>query len=155
MQRFGVVKSPQMHHREERAFALSIMILSVAILCYLLIVKINVSTALSISFCAVTITLINANIANFVDKISLHSVGLAGLTGILYYFIREAEAEPNIILFDAFGFSIILLGVAMTARLYLKAHTYYQILAGALIGLLSGYGGAVLSAHFLQHHTLV
>ncbi|WP_044201814.1 hypothetical protein [Flammeovirga sp. OC4] len=155
MQRFGVVKSPQMHQREERAFALSIMIISLAILCYLLIVKINVSTALSISFCSVTITLIIANIANFVDKISLHSIGLSGLIGILFYFIREAEAEPNIVLFDAFGISIILLGVVMTARLYLQAHTFYQIIIGALLGVFSGFGGAIISAYYLQHHTLI
>lgn len=155
MQRFGVVKSPQMHHREERAFALSIMILSLGILCYLLIVKVNVSTALSISFCAMTLTLIIANIANFIDKISLHTVGLSGMIGILFYFIREAEAEPNIILFDAFGIGIIMLGLVMTARLYLKAHTYYQILIGALIGAVSGFVGALLSAHVLQNHVLV
>lgn len=148
MQRFGVIKSPQLHHREERAFAISLMILALGAICYLLIIKINVSTALSIAFIAATLTLILANIANFIDKISLHTIGLSGLLGILYYFISK-ESAPHIILFDAFGITIILLGLVMTARLYLKAHNYYQVLIGAVLGLFSGYYGAILGAHYL------
>lgn len=98
---------------------------------------------MNIAFTAVTITLIIANIANFIDKISLHAIGMAGLTGILLYFITE-ETNANIILFDAFGFSLVLLGLSMTARLYLKAHTQYQVYVGAILGFISGYFGAIL-----------
>lgn len=149
MQRFGVIKSPQMHHREERAFAISLMILSLSAICYLLIVKINVSTSLNISFCTVTFTLFIAVIANFIDKVSLHTIGVSGLLGILYYFITE-EVITNIILFDVFGITIIMLGLTMTARLFLKAHNYYQVILGAIIGFFSGYFGAILSAMYLN-----
>ncbi|OHX66121.1 hypothetical protein [Flammeovirga pacifica] len=145
MQRFGVVQSPHLHQRDERSFALSIMILALAIACYILLNKINVSTNLNIAFVTMTLTLIVATIVNFLDKISLHCIGLAGFIGICIYFITSNINAP-IILFDALGLSIIFLGVIMTARLQLKAHTNYQVYLGTIIGLLCGYFGAIGSA---------
>ncbi|AZQ62710.1 hypothetical protein EI427_10810 [Flammeovirga pectinis] len=153
MQRFGIIESPHLHSRDERSFALSVMVVSFGLICYILYVKINVSTAMNIAFTAVTITLIIANIANFIDKISLHAIGMAGLAGILLYFITE-ETNANIILFDAFGFSLILLGLSMTARLYLKAHTQYQVYAGAILGFFSGYFGAILGGMMFSENLI-
>ncbi|ANQ49195.1 hypothetical protein MY04_1821 [Flammeovirga sp. MY04] len=149
MQRFGIVQSPHLHNREERSFALSIMILALSIACYILLLKINVSNNLNIAFITITITLIVATIFNFLEKISLHCIGMSGFIGLCLYFITSNINAP-IVLFDALGIGVILLGIVMTARLYLKAHTNYQVYLGTFIGLFCGYFGAILSALILE-----
>ncbi|NLR90789.1 phosphatase PAP2 family protein [Flammeovirga agarivorans] len=148
MQRFGVIKDPQMHSRDERSFALSIMIVALALICFILLHKINVSDNMSVAYISITFTLFVTTIANFIERISLHSMGVSGFIGICLYFITEQINTP-IILFDAFGLGIIALGLIITARLYLNAHTPYQVYLGAVIGFLSGYFGCIGSAYLL------
>ncbi len=62
-------------------------------------------------------------------KISLHMLGMAGLLGFtLVYGINYGYSIPIIALL------IILTGVLATARLFLKAHTLREVVAGTLLG---------------------
>lgn len=63
-------------------------------------------------------------------KISLHTLGMAGLTGIVYQLIPQSH---NDIIF-MFFVCILLTGILGSVRLKLKAHSPAQIYSAYIIG---------------------
>jgi len=66
-------------------------------------------------------------------KTSLHAVGVSGL--LMYLINLSIHFEINLII--AISIFILLTGIVLTARLYLKAHTRIELVIGVFIGLLS------------------
>ncbi|MCQ2959209.1 MAG: phosphatase PAP2 family protein [Bacteroidales bacterium] len=79
------------------------------------------------------ITIFIANLITYFWRISLHTIGMGGLLGLLASFYLE---EPLFYTFaiELIPFFIILSGLVGTSRLYLKAHTPLQIYAGYAVG---------------------
>lgn len=69
---------------------------------------------------------------SFYWKISAHAMGMGGTLGVFIGFYIKFGADQ---LFIPILVTIILSGLIMTARLQLKAHDFYQIIAGFLVGL--------------------
>lgn len=75
-------------------------------------------------------SIILASIINVRFKISLHAMGLGGLTGLLFFLQGSAFMDMRGII----AAWLILCGIVCWARLYLEAHTLTQIYAGFLAG---------------------
>jgi hypothetical protein len=76
----------------------------------------------------------------FFYKISIHSIAMGGLFGILLAlnkFTGGALLYPTVIV-------LILAGFVMSSRLFLNAHTLREVLSGVLIGFAVGLGGMLL-----------
>lgn len=67
---------------------------------------------------------------NSVHKISLHTVGMGGLIGMIFNILPQTDFQMIGILIVA----ILSAGLVGSARLYLKAHTNREIYGGYLIG---------------------
>lgn len=79
---------------------------------------------LNIIICAITMALSLA--VTFFWKISLHMIGIGGFIGL-----QIALAAHGYTLYAPFiGFSFLLAGIIAASRLYLNAHTPYQIYIG-------------------------
>lgn len=67
---------------------------------------------------------------NFFWKISVHSIGVGGINGLLIGISRIMEAEITPLLF----LSVLIAGLVGFARLKLNAHNYSQVYTGFLLG---------------------
>ncbi|MEH0157156.1 hypothetical protein V6R21_23745 [Limibacter armeniacum] len=138
LHRFGFVHSLYMEQREERTLPLLVMLLSSALLTFMLFVKLKISFMISTSFLSITVLLLLANIMNAYHKISLHALGLGGLLGILLA-IRKVQESGTESLSWWIILTTLLLGACMTSRLILKAHNQQEVYGGAVIGIIGGY----------------
>jgi len=69
-------------------------------------------------------------------KISLHGIGIGALSGGMLAFTQELQPMLNFSEISQINtLLIILIGIVLSARLYLKAHTVHQVLVGVFLGL--------------------
>lgn len=80
---------------------------------------------------SITLSLLLLTLITFFWKISAHSVGMSGILGMLVGFNYQLGDG---VLFYPILISIVLVGLVMTARLYLDAHNIAQVVAGFLLG---------------------
>ncbi len=83
-------------------------------------------------------TIILCALISKVWKISIHAVGISGLTAFLLFF-NERFADGA--LFYHVIASVLLSGFLLSARLYLNEHNILQVIGGWLIGLALTFGG--------------
>lgn len=77
-------------------------------------------------------TLAAALLVFFRIKISLHMMGLAGITA----FIISLSLSYNLDLVYTISFFITITGLTATSRIHYRAHSYVELLLGFLIGLI-------------------
>jgi hypothetical protein len=81
------------------------------------------------------------SIGTFFIKISVHAVGISGLTGILLALGAFSTATelilPALIL-------LVLSGVVMSSRLFLQAHTLDEVTWGGVLGFAAGFAGVFI-----------
>jgi hypothetical protein len=87
-----------------------------------------------------TLGIIIAGVLNRYTKISLHLLGMGMLTGAVFMYYTEQYDFPTFVLPSIF----VLSGAVATARLYLNAHSYFELILGYLIGLISLVGSIFL-----------
>ena len=69
-------------------------------------------------------------------KVSIHAAGAGILTGfILAYILYQVEYELWVLIF-----SILISGLVMSARLYLKKHTLFEVVFGWIIATVITFG---------------
>lgn len=142
----GFIKSLEMKDRTERVGPLIVVAI-----CYIwLYLNIRTHNAIPIPYAnfilgSVLALFMSFFINNFV-KISLHGVGIGGLVMASCYLITTYG--KGYISMDAFGSSfqlhnililalcLLLAGIILTSRLYLKAHTNQEIMMGCMVGVL-------------------
>lgn len=131
MKRRGMIKSIQLETREERVFPLIITIIFFFVAYYMLR-HIEVLELFHFFLIGSTLLVIIALLINFLTKISIHMIGVGGMTGTLIGLSLRMNAD----LFVLINISLILSGLTGYARLKLKAHNQSQIYSGFLCGLL-------------------
>lgn len=89
----------------------------------------------------IDVLVLTATIITFFYKVSVHSMAIWGFIGILLPLNKISEEG---MLFAPTIIAILLAGVVMAARLQLNAHTPREVLAGAITGLLTTFGGMML-----------
>lgn len=82
-----------------------------------------------------------STLITFFYKLSIHSVAICGLLGIIMPLNKVAEG--NQLLFSTI-LLILLAGIVMSSRLQLNAHTPREILIGSVTGLLTGFLGMII-----------
>lgn len=85
----------------------------------------------------VTCMVITSSIVTIFYKVSVHSIGVWGIVGILVPLNRATE---GLLLYPLAG-CLVIAGIVMSARLSLDAHVPREVLVGALIGFAIGFGG--------------
>ena len=106
--------------------------------------KINVYVNFNKVILIVALLVFAATIATFFQKVSVHSLAMLGVVGILIPLNRAAEDGalhwPTVA-------ALVLAGLVMSSRLYLNVHTPREVLTGAIIG----FGVSFLGMIFLFH----
>lgn len=90
------------------------------------------------------VAIVIAGIINRKDKISLHAIGAGMLMGfIIAYYVNQAEFYFEIIVFG-----VIVSGLVMSARLYLRKHTLKQVIKGFSLGFFCIFMSIILFTYF-------
>jgi len=132
MMRKGQVTDFQITDEKERTLPYLYTILGFGFWCYLMIAILH--APLSIAFISIGATVAISLVAfiNLRWKISAHLTGLGGLTGgIMSYYLGIGSMPSSGLLSVLFLLSLAL----MFARVYVNAHTPYQVCTGWLLGL--------------------
>jgi len=131
MKKRGMIKSIQMETREERIFPLIITII-LFFIAYHMLKDIEVLSLFIYFLIGSTILLLITLLINFFTKISIHMIGVGGMTGALVGLSMRMNADIMVLII----LSIFLSGLTGYARLKLKAHNQSQIYSGFFCGLL-------------------
>ena len=101
------------------------------LMCYYLLLRLPVPRMLSLMVLGATIAIFIAWVISFRWKVSIHMIGIGGITGMLFGLSQVLNAG----LIDMILGAVLISGLLGTARLYLGAHSQSQIYSGFAIGL--------------------
>jgi membrane-associated phospholipid phosphatase len=82
-----------------------------------------------------SLSIIVSLIVTFFWKISIHMIGIGGLTGIVYVTIQYLAPGSNLIVAGL----ILIAGLVAFARIKLQAHNSMQVLVGYVVGFVCTY----------------
>lgn len=82
-----------------------------------------------------------STIITFFYKVSIHSLAASGLIGIMLPLNKAIE--NNALLWPT-AWVLLISGLIMSARLYLNAHTFNEVLTGAMAGFIVGFAGMLI-----------
>jgi membrane-associated phospholipid phosphatase len=140
---FGTIRSFSMEERSERIVPFFLITFIYAFVTWLFVTKTRVSyddSLFKILLLIDCLVFVSA-LVTLAYKVSIHSMGIMGVLGILMPLNKVAESNslfiPTIIL-------IILAGIVMSARLQLNAHTPREIMVGATTGFAIGFFGMII-----------
>jgi membrane-associated phospholipid phosphatase len=145
LKRANIISNLEVDNRTER----SIPILTTALYCALLACFLYskaygaVPNSIILLPTGGLIAILIAGVINFVDKISMHALGVGMYVGFLVaYYQYQVQFAFSIIIV-----SVLIAGLVMSARIYLGKHTLVQSLSGFFLGffvqfiLLTYFGG--------------
>ena len=132
LMRRGSITDIHISNAKQRTTPYLYSIIGFAFWAYMLIFTIKAPLCINVVAVGATIALIAVTIINYWWKISAHRTGMGGLLGGILSYCLSTQAIPT------WGTLCTWLGCTlalMYARLYLKAHTPTQVVAGWLLGL--------------------
>jgi hypothetical protein len=136
----GIIKSVYMETQKERLFPMLISGLFY-LLGYFFLTRIPFVPSFIQGFMLATIMVIAVAVAiTMFWKISIHMIGIGGLTGALF----ALSLRFGLDIWLVFSLVVLIAGMLGTARLHLKAHTPLQVHAGYLLGCLGVFWGILL-----------
>jgi len=130
---FGSIKSLAMEERGERIIPFSFIAILYGVLTYLFYsrTRIGLNDNLLKFLIIIDVLVIVAALVTVFYKVSVHSMAIWGLIGILLPLNKVSEDGalllPTII-------SIVIAGLVMTSRLQLDAHTPREVMVGSMLG---------------------
>lgn len=128
----GAIRSLEMESKEERR--MPFLFAGVCYLvCFYLIYRLPVARVLSVMILAASATIFLSWLLSYRYKISIHMIGIGGLTGVMYSVARLFSADLTLMMVVC----LLLSGLLGTARLSLGAHSPSQIYTGFLTGFLT------------------
>lgn len=140
---FGTIHSFEMKERKERTLPFIFITLIYIVVTFLFYYKVKIS--LSDNFLKLMIIIdllvLASTIATFFFKVSVHSVGIWGLVGITMLLTKISEVPT---LFYAAVVLIVLAGFIMSSRLWLQAHSFREVMWGAVLGLATSITGMLI-----------
>jgi membrane-associated phospholipid phosphatase len=125
----GTIRSLEMETAAERRLPFMTSAIYYLI-CFFLIDKLPVSRLLGAMVLAASVTIVIAWVLSYRYKVSIHMIGIGGLTGVLFALSGLLSADLTIPIIISF----LIAGLLGTARLTLGAHSPSQIYSGFLIG---------------------
>lgn len=139
----GTISSFNMIQRRERIRPFFLITIIYCFVTYIFSFKTRISTDDSLFKLLLIIDclVIAATMITFFYKVSIHSIGIMGLLGIIIPLNKVAENNslflPTIAL-------LIIAGLVMSARLQLNSHTPREVFVGALTGFSIGFFGMII-----------
>lgn len=131
LKQFGVISTLMMKERKERfipMFFTSIIYLSFA---YLLVTKFHINPLFSSIMVSIAFVTFATAFVTYFWQISVHSASISGLLSLMILLNIHINNE---LMFAFMMLLIIAVGVVMSARLYLNAHSIWQVIAGFVLG---------------------
>jgi membrane-associated phospholipid phosphatase len=137
---FGTIKSYHLVDRSERIMPFVFTCSIYLIISYMFYAKTQMSIGDNFLRLLLILDLmvIVATVATFFSRVSIHSLTVWGLIGIMLPLNRITEV--NTLFYSTLGV-ILLAGAIMSSRLQLNAHTMREVMWGSILGLASGVGG--------------
>ena len=134
--RSGVIKDPALNNRTERFIPYGVVVL-----CYLgcgfFFYKASAPFWLPMFFAGGALATVISTVVNCWWKISAHAAAMGGLVALVFRIVASHYALFNMNVW--LSGVIIVAGLVMTARVYLRRHTLWQVLAGCANGFLCVY----------------
>ncbi len=127
----GYLSSIRVANRQERIAPFVLISISYTVLAWLFQQRLPSLFMLTQVMGCIALTQVICTLITLRFKISIHSVALSGMLGIL---VALQILMPEMELFYPVIMAIVLLGLTMTARLRLNAHTPEQVSWGAVFG---------------------
>ena len=134
---FGVIESLKMETRQERILPFVFNSVVYSLIAVLFLYKVHLSTNFSKLMLIIAVLAVVGTVCTFFFKVSVHSLGWAGLVGIVLPL--NIAADGTLLLPTAA--LIVIAGVVMSARLKLNAHSPREVVIGGLSGLAIGVAG--------------
>jgi membrane-associated phospholipid phosphatase len=130
---FGSIKTFGMKDRQERIIPFSFITILYIVVTYLFYsrTRIGLNDNLLKFLIIIDALVFVATVTTYVYKVSVHSLGICGLIGILLPLNKISEDGK---LFYPTVAMIALAGVVMSARLQLNVHTPREVMIGAVLG---------------------
>jgi hypothetical protein len=140
---FGTIKSVSMIDRKERILPFVFISVIYVVITYLFYSKSRIS--LNDNFLKlmmiIDLLVIMATLVTFFFKVSVHSLAIWGLIGIMLPLTKIAEINT---LFYITLVLIVVAGLIMSSRLQLGAHTSREVMWGGVLGLATSLAGMLL-----------
>jgi hypothetical protein len=136
----GTIKDIQMFSRTERIMPFTFVTILYVVVTYMFYHNFQVQNVLKLMEIITAMVVVSTAVTLFY-KVSVHSIATCGIVGILLP-LNNASGDglllyPTIVM-------LIVAGVVMSSRLKLDAHVLREVLYGAAIGFLIGFGGVIL-----------
>jgi len=128
----GAISSLSLEKRSERLIPLMVTGVIYAGVSYVFLDYLSMARLLGLFMGTIALTVILTAFITHFWKISSHMVGVGGLVGFLFSVVLETH---NLSLEYPLIGSIGVAGAVASSRLYLKAHSIKQIIAGFLLGI--------------------
>jgi len=98
-----------------------------------MITKLNISTTVNVIFITMTAVVLITTLITIFWKISVHSIGMGGVLGIL---LALNFRSHDMFLVWPISVWVLLFGVIMSSRLLINAHRPIEVYTGAVLGIL-------------------
>jgi membrane-associated phospholipid phosphatase len=130
---FGSIRTWAMKDRQERIVPFSFITILYIVVTYLFYTRtrIGVNDNLLKFLVIIDALVLVGTVATYFYKVSIHSLGICGLVGILLPLNKISEDGA---LFYPTVVTIVLAGVVMSARLQLNVHTPREVMIGGVLG---------------------
>lgn len=138
---FGTISSFTMHARTERVIPFVAIAVIYLVMVFLFYNKLQVFANVNKLMGIVTTMVVFSAAVTFFYKVSIHSLAACGMIGILLPLNKALE--NNVLLWPT-AIALVIAGLIMSARLYLNAHTFNEVLMGGLAGFSIGFAGILI-----------
>ncbi len=136
----GQIKDLFISKREERTMPYLFSLLSYVFWIVFLMRVLNLDFSIVILAIGTLFSLLIIVFINFKWKISAHAAGMGGFVGSIFGLSWSVHIFP----LPLITVSLLLSGLVAISRLYLKAHTLGQIIAGFCLGFVGVFGSAYI-----------
>lgn len=131
LKRLGMIQSVLMDERKDRIVPMMLTSGIYMALSFLLVTRLQINPLFSTVMLCIACVTVAVTFITFFWKISAHSAALGGLFSLLFLLNMHLDNELT---FAMMLLLLIVLGVVMSARLYLQAHSVWQVLFGFVLG---------------------
>jgi membrane-associated phospholipid phosphatase len=138
---FGTISTFSMSSRRERIIPFLAITIIYVVMVFLFYNKLPISQNFNKLMALVASLVILSTIITFFYKVSIHSLAASGLIGIMLPLNKAIE--NNALLWPT-AWVLLISGLIMSARLYLNAHTFNEVLTGAMAGFIVGFAGMLI-----------
>ena len=128
------ISSVYLVDRKERVIPFIFITVFYFTISFMFIYKQNITSGINLVFLTISILILLVTAITFFFKISAHAAALGGIVGfIMAYYLKS----PELVSMEWVLGSILILGLIMSARLYLNAHKPSEVYFGSLLGFIT------------------